>query len=187
MSHTNAALTPRHRLIVARLVVDDDWPISEVAARFQVSRPTVKRWGDRYQAGESMQDRSSRPKASPGAAAGDLIRRFGIRASWSALMLALAASTVVLAVLPGVLAVAPLASAVFGASYIALSGLLLIWGTEVYPQAPAAGVGLAFLLIAVGQAVGAPVVGAVSDGRSPAIAFAAAAVLAVLGAGIRPR
>ncbi|MTB72692.1 hypothetical protein GGG17_12105 [Arsenicicoccus sp. MKL-02] len=25
--HANAALTPRHRMIVARLVVDDGWPI----------------------------------------------------------------------------------------------------------------------------------------------------------------
>lgn len=65
MHHKNAALTPRHRLKVARLVVDDGWPISEVAARFQVSWPTVKRWVDRYLAGESMQDRSSRPKSSP--------------------------------------------------------------------------------------------------------------------------
>ena len=65
MSHPNAALTPRHRLIVARLVVDDGWPVSEVAARFQVSWPTVKRWADRYRAGEPMQDRSSRPHYSP--------------------------------------------------------------------------------------------------------------------------
>lgn len=64
MSHSNAALTPRHRLKVA-LVADDGWPISEVAARFQVSWPTVKRWVDRYLAGESMQDRSSRPRSSP--------------------------------------------------------------------------------------------------------------------------
>ncbi len=65
MSHRNAALTPRHRLRVARLVVEEGWPISEVAARFQVSWPTVKRWVDRYLAGEPMQDRSSRPKSSP--------------------------------------------------------------------------------------------------------------------------
>lgn len=65
MSHPNAALTPRHRLKVARLVVDQNWPISEVAARFQVSWPTVKRWVDRYLADESMEDRSSRPKHSP--------------------------------------------------------------------------------------------------------------------------
>lgn len=65
MSHPNAALTPRHRLKVARLVVDDGWPISEVAARFQVPWPTVKRWVDRYLGGEPMQDRSSRPRRSP--------------------------------------------------------------------------------------------------------------------------
>lgn len=65
MTHANAALTPRHRLKVARLVVDDGWPISEVAARFQVSWPTVKRWVDRYLGGESMQDLSSRPRTSP--------------------------------------------------------------------------------------------------------------------------
>ena len=63
--HANATLTPRHRLKVAQLVVDDGRPISEVAARFKVSWPTVKRWVDRYRAGESMQDRSSRPKTSP--------------------------------------------------------------------------------------------------------------------------
>jgi transposase len=63
--HANSALTVRHRLKVAQLVVDDGWPISEVAARFQVSWPTVKRWADRYLAGEAMQDRSSRPHHSP--------------------------------------------------------------------------------------------------------------------------
>jgi hypothetical protein len=43
VSHANAALTVRHRLKVAQLVVDQGYPISEVAARFQVSWPTVKR------------------------------------------------------------------------------------------------------------------------------------------------
>ena len=62
MSHANAALTPRHRLKVAQLVVDQRYPISEVAARFQVSWPTVKRWADRYAAGEAMIGRSSRPR-----------------------------------------------------------------------------------------------------------------------------
>lgn len=40
MSHRNAALTPRHRLKVARLVVEDGWLISEVVTRLQVSWPT---------------------------------------------------------------------------------------------------------------------------------------------------
>jgi transposase len=75
MTHPNAALTPRHRLKVARLVVDDGWPISEVAARFQVSWPTVKRWVERYRLGQSMQDRSSRPHHSPNKTSAKTSRR----------------------------------------------------------------------------------------------------------------
>jgi transposase InsO family protein len=65
VSHANAALTPRARLRVARLVVEQGVPIAEVAARFQCSWPTVKRWAARYAAGEGMADRSSRPHAMP--------------------------------------------------------------------------------------------------------------------------
>ena len=39
--------------------------ITEVAARFQCSWPTVKRWAERYAAGEAMTDRSSRPHSMP--------------------------------------------------------------------------------------------------------------------------
>ena len=56
MSHTNSTLTPHHRSKVARLVVDDGWPISEVATHVQVSWPTVKRWAGRYRAGRLAAD-----------------------------------------------------------------------------------------------------------------------------------
>jgi transposase InsO family protein len=75
VSHANAALTPRARLQVAQLVVDQHVPVSEVAARFQCSWPTVKRWADRYRAGEPMCDRSSRPHASPGRTPAPQVKR----------------------------------------------------------------------------------------------------------------
>ncbi len=75
MAHPNAALTPRHRLKVTHLVVDDGWPISEVAARFQVSGPAVKRGVERYRVGQSMQDRSSRPHHSPNKTSAKTSRR----------------------------------------------------------------------------------------------------------------
>ncbi|MBA3523233.1 MAG: IS481 family transposase [Geodermatophilaceae bacterium] len=67
MSHANAALTPKARLKVARLIVDDGMPIARAAERFQVSWPTAKRWADRYrQLGEAgMADRTSRPHRQP--------------------------------------------------------------------------------------------------------------------------
>jgi transposase InsO family protein len=65
--HGNAALTPKARLKLARLIVDDGWPVAWAAQRFQVAWPTAKRWADRYRAqGEAgMGDRSSRPHRSP--------------------------------------------------------------------------------------------------------------------------
>ena len=67
MSHANAALTPRARLRLARLVVDQGWPIARAAERYDVSWPTAKRWADRYrQLGPAgMDDASSRPHRSP--------------------------------------------------------------------------------------------------------------------------
>ncbi|GIF48183.1 transposase IS481 family protein [Asanoa ferruginea] len=67
MLHANAALTPRQRLRMARLIVDENWPVARAAEWFQVSWPTAKRWADRYRlAGpDGMTDRSSRPHSSP--------------------------------------------------------------------------------------------------------------------------
>jgi transposase-like protein len=67
VSHANAALTPRARLRLARLIVEEGWPVARAAERFDVRWPTAKRWAERYrQAGPAgMQDRSSRPHRSP--------------------------------------------------------------------------------------------------------------------------
>jgi predicted MFS family arabinose efflux permease len=77
--------------------------------------------------------------------------------------------------------------AVFGAVYIALTGLLLLWATRVHPDRPVLGVGATFLVIALGQALGAPVLGVVADAVTLPGAFLVAAVVCALGAFIRPR
>ena len=48
MSHANAALTPRARLRLARLIVDEGWPVATAARHFHVSWPTAHRWSQRY-------------------------------------------------------------------------------------------------------------------------------------------
>ena len=42
MSHANAALTPRARLKLARLVVDEGWPVARAAEYFRVAWRTRK-------------------------------------------------------------------------------------------------------------------------------------------------
>ncbi|WP_121188546.1 IS481 family transposase [Nocardiopsis sp. Huas11] len=67
MTHANAKLTPAGRLLLARCVVEDGWPLRRAAERFQVSHTTAKRWATRYrQHGEAgMNDASSRPARCP--------------------------------------------------------------------------------------------------------------------------
>jgi transposase InsO family protein len=67
MSHANAALTPRARLRLARLIVDDGWSPARAAERYDVSWRTANKWAQRYrdegQAG--LADRSSQPHHQP--------------------------------------------------------------------------------------------------------------------------
>jgi transposase InsO family protein len=65
--HANAPLTEKHRLRLARLIVDDNMPVAHAAVRFQVAWPTANRWAERYREhGEAgMVDLSSRPHHSP--------------------------------------------------------------------------------------------------------------------------
>lgn len=114
-----------------------------------------------------------------GAGAGDLAQRIGLRASWVVTMLAIAAATLLIGTCPGLLPIAWLSAAIFGASYIAMSGLRLIWGTQVYADSPAAGAGLAFVALAFGQATGSVAAGATANVES---AFIIAALTAA-GAG----
>ena len=62
MAHANAALTPRHRLRLARLVVEDGWPPSRAAEFFNVSWRTADKWAHRYRE-EGPAGMSDRPSA----------------------------------------------------------------------------------------------------------------------------
>jgi len=77
VSHANAALTPRARLRLARLVVDQGWPVARAAERYDVSWPTAKRWADRYRelGPAGMNDASSRPHRSPNRVPQPVVRR----------------------------------------------------------------------------------------------------------------
>jgi len=122
-----------------------------------------------------------------GAFTGDLVARTGPARVWFLGMLLLAAATATFAVAPGVPPAVFVAAALFGAVYIGLTAVLLVWGTRAYPDAPAVGVGAAFLLIAVGQALAAPALGLLADLATAPVAFGAAAVAAAAGALALPR
>src|SRR3954470_7043642 len=72
-----SGLTPRHRLRLAKAIVEDGWTVSYAAAVFNVAWPTANRWAQRYRtAGAAgMADRSSRPHRSPRRTPAPLVRK----------------------------------------------------------------------------------------------------------------
>jgi len=77
VSHANAALTPKARLRLALLIVDDGWRASEAARLFMVSAVTARKWAARYRAEgvAGMTDRSSRPRSCPHRTPDPVVRR----------------------------------------------------------------------------------------------------------------
>ena len=76
-THANAALTPRARLRLARLIVEQQWSIPRAAERYDVSWRTAKKWADRYRAEGpvGMVDRSSRPHHQPNRTPAPMVRK----------------------------------------------------------------------------------------------------------------
>jgi transposase InsO family protein len=76
-THANAALTPRARLRLARLIVDHGWPPARAAERYDVSWKTAAKWASRYRAegAGGMADRSSRPNRQPTRTPAPVVRK----------------------------------------------------------------------------------------------------------------
>src|SRR5215211_6693938 len=101
--------------------------------------------------------------------------------------LSMAAAIGLLAAAPGVLLWAYASAALFGSTYIMLTGIILVWSVWVFHERPSAGLGAAFLLIAVGQVFGALTAGALAGAAGLVVTFWAFAAIAVVTALISPR
>lgn len=76
-THANAALTPRARLRLARLIVDHGWSPARAAERYDVSWRTARKWADRYrdEGPAGMFDRSSAPHHQPNRTPAPVVRK----------------------------------------------------------------------------------------------------------------
>ncbi|MGV0794090.1 MFS transporter [Mycolicibacterium sp. XJ1819] len=121
-----------------------------------------------------------------GAFAGDAVQRIGLRRAWIVATVAMAAASVLLAAAPAVPAAILLAATMFGGAYIALTGLVLLWGVRIYPDSASFGVGLSFFTLAAGQALGAPAAGALIDAVGARTAVVVIALLGLCAVAVRP-
>ncbi len=121
-----------------------------------------------------------------GGMAGDLVGRYGANSVHRASLLAMAAAVAGTGFWPGTVAVIYAGAALFGASYMMLAGVYLVWGVGVFADRPAVGLGVPFLAIALGQVVGASVAGVALGTLGYATSFTLFAGVALASGLIRP-
>jgi transposase InsO family protein len=98
--HGNARTCPNSRALIARRVLEEHWSLAAAAEAAGVSEPTARKWVHRARAGESLEDRCSRPRRSPTRLPGhsveaiEALRRVRMTAAEIAEVLGLALSTV---------------------------------------------------------------------------------------------
>ncbi|MCR6489587.1 YbfB/YjiJ family MFS transporter [Amycolatopsis sp. OK19-0408] len=115
-----------------------------------------------------------------GGLAGRGAERRGLRtanlATWT-----LAAIGIALLALPAPgLPVALVSSALFGITYMALTGLCILWATRVFPTHPARGVTWSFAGLGIGQTVASPLAGAAASVLGLGAVFGLTGLLALL-------
>ena len=118
-----------------------------------------------------------------GAMAGPLCSRFGVNAIHLASLCGLAVGIWLVGSPSSSPSLVIGGGALFGAAYILLTGVYLVWGVSALPDRPASGLTVAFLAIAIGQTAGAPLFGIGLDIISPSgvtIIFAIIAMIAGL-------
>jgi predicted MFS family arabinose efflux permease len=122
-----------------------------------------------------------------GGLSGSVVRRAGLATAWQVSAAITATGTVLLAWRPGSVVVAAGALTLFGCGFVALSGVLISWGSRLAPDAPAQATALLFIGLTTGQAAGAVLLGALADAAGAPATFLAAAGLLSAAALAAPR
>ena len=117
---------------------------------------------------------------------GRLVERRGLAGAWAWSVGAVAVASVALAGAVGLDLAWPayVAMACFGAGYMCLSGVLILWAREVWPEAAGRGTSVLFVALAVGQAVGAVGFDVWLDVAGAVTACLTAALLCLAGASL---
>jgi predicted MFS family arabinose efflux permease len=112
--------------------------------------------------------------------------KLGLRRSHSLLLGGLAAATVLIAVAPWSWPAIGVSAIVYGAGFMATSGLLAVWSYHVFPDQPSVGFSATVLFLGIGAIVGPALFGTLADVWNLRAALMASAAIAVAALGQRP-
>ena len=120
-----------------------------------------------------------------GAWAGTLVSPFGLGHVNVVFCSILAATIVAVGSGASIIGLVLVGGALFGAAYVMLTGIYLVWGVRALPDQPATGLKIGFLTIAIGQTAGVPLFGLLMGGVGVQTAIVTFGTLALLAGMIR--
>ncbi|TQS72625.1 YbfB/YjiJ family MFS transporter [Rhodobacteraceae bacterium] len=94
-----------------------------------------------------------------GVGTGGLVARFGLSHVHRIFLVLLALAILMVGAGSATPVMVLVGGAIFGAAYVILSGVYLIWGLRAVPDRPATGLTIGFVSLAIGQTAGAPAFG----------------------------
>ncbi|MFD1171082.1 MFS transporter [Oceanobacillus picturae] len=97
-----------------------------------------------------------------GGAAGAFINKFGLMPAYKISVIALSTSSLLLGAFANHIVIGFLSPSLFGSSYIFMTGVLIVWGISLFKSNPSFGLGVPFLILALGQAIGAVLSGMIA-------------------------
>lgn len=98
-----------------------------------------------------------------GGVVGGLCHRYGLTRANLAIWTVWAISLALLALPSAGPVISLISAALFGASFMALTGICILWAALLFTESPARGVTLSFLGLGAGQTLGSPAAGALAD------------------------
>lgn len=104
-----------------------------------------------------------------GSLAGKLIQSKGLAYAFRIFLIVLM-SSIALIVISNT-TIIYLSAVLFGISYIAMTGVLLVWGTRCFPDSPYIGVSLSFFFLGIGQTIGSSLAGLSIENVSFPVSF----------------
>ncbi|MGG3641133.1 MFS transporter [Bacillus gobiensis] len=114
-----------------------------------------------------------------GGLAGRIIEQVGMQCAYGS-GLFLMVSSVALLTIPS-LSISFLSAILFGITYIFLTGVFIVWGTQLFPENPSVGISLSFVLLGIGQFVGSSLAGGVIQFFSYTTAFLVFSFIGLFG------
>jgi len=106
-----------------------------------------------------------------GGFSGSLIEKGGLSFAYKLGSLFVASASIILSIAPENWFMSYLSAGIFGSSYIFLTGVILVWGIKVFIANASLGIGIPFLILAVGQVIGSLFAGVLIGTFGYAVSF----------------